>query len=199
MKQRSTHPYRTIVAAIGALSIAAASIAAPVPDNNRAQMQTRNFYPPTGLVSVVRDATRPYLNVENAGPAGYDLASGCISGDHAGTAGVHYVNFGLVGAHADNHMVDPAKPEVLIYEPLPFGRMRLVAAEYFIFADDWNSTHPGVGPDVMGQNMQLIPAENRFQLPATYILRVWAWKDNPNGMFSNWNPRTSCEYYQPPS
>jgi hypothetical protein len=24
-------------------------------------------------------------------------------------------------------------------------------------------------------------------------LHVWAWKDNPNGTFTNWNPSVSCD------
>jgi len=24
---------------------------------------------------------------------------------------------------------------------------------------------------------------------------VWAWQDNPDGMFVDWNPRVSCEEY----
>jgi hypothetical protein len=27
---------------------------------------------------------------------------------------------------------------------------------------------------------------------------VWAWKDNPNGTFTNWNPTVSCENFNPP-
>ena len=26
-----------------------------------------------------------------------------------------------------------------------------------------------------------------------YELHVWAWRDNPNGAFVDWNPRVSCE------
>jgi len=29
-------------------------------------------------------------------------------------------------------------------------------------------------------------------LPAFYTLHVWAWKDNPNGLYADWNPRVNC-------
>ena len=29
--------------------------------------------------------------------------------------------------------------------------------------------------------------------PAFYELHVWAWRDNPSGVFVDWNPRVSCE------
>ena len=36
-------------------------------------------------------------------------------------------------------------------------------------------------------------APNRFGLPPFYELHVWAWRDNPNGSFVDWNTRVSCE------
>ena len=34
-----------------------------------------------------------------------------------------------------------------------------------------------------------------FHLPgaALYELHVWAWRDNPNGTYVDWNPKVSCE------
>jgi hypothetical protein len=26
---------------------------------------------------------------------------------------------------------------------------------------------------------------------------VWAWRDNPQGTFANWNPNVSCDGYNP--
>jgi len=39
--------------------------------------------------------------------------------------------------------------------------------------------------------------ELAFGLPAFYALHVWAWKDNPNGTFVNWNPAVSCDAFNP--
>jgi hypothetical protein len=33
-------------------------------------------------------------------------------------------------------------------------------------------------------------------IPAFYELHVWAWKNNPSGMFTDWNPNVSCEDYR---
>lgn len=27
-----------------------------------------------------------------------------------------------------------------------------------------------------------------------WLLHVWVWKHNPNGMFEDWNPNVSCEH-----
>jgi hypothetical protein len=45
----------------------------------------------------------------------------------------------------------------------------------------------------MGQLLHLFESPNRFGLPAFYTLHVWAWKDNPLGTFTNWNPTVSCD------
>ena len=38
-----------------------------------------------------------------------------------------------------------------------------------------------------------VDSPNRFGLPAHYELHVWAWRENPNGTFVDWNPLVSCE------
>jgi hypothetical protein len=102
--------------------------------------------------------------------------------------GIHYVNGDLVG----DKELDVNHPEIILYEPLPNGQLRLTGADYLVIADDWNATHKDP-PELMGQLFHLFDAPNRFNLPAFYTLHVWAWKDNPNGTFTNWNPDVSCD------
>jgi hypothetical protein len=52
-------------------------------------------------------------------------------------------------------------------------------------------------PELMGQLFHLFESPNRFGLPAFYTLHVWAWKENPNGTFVNWNQNVSCDAYNP--
>ena len=47
----------------------------------------------------------------------------------------------------------------------------------------------------MGQLFHFFDSPNRFGLPPFYTLHVWAWKENPNGTFTNWNPNVSCDAY----
>ena len=49
----------------------------------------------------------------------------------------------------------------------------------------------------MGQLFHFFDSPNRFGLPPLYPLHVWAWKENPNGAFTNWNPAVSCEAFAP--
>lgn len=148
--------------------------------------------PATGLVQEVRESTRPFLDVVTAESAGYGAFLGCTSGAQAGAMGQHFANPGLLGDGA----LDASQPEVLVYEPMNDGRLRLVAVEYVTIAEAWDANNP-MPPVLMGQLFHYNGSPNRYGLPPHYALHVWAWKRNPNGMFAHWNPRVSCEHYAP--
>jgi hypothetical protein len=146
---------------------------------------------PTGLVKEVLIGTRRYRDPQLAEAEGWMSVGSCVSSAEKGAMGVHYVNFGLIGDGA----LDPRQPEALVYEPKK-NRARLVAAEFIVTAEAWHATNPPeVTPVLMGQLFHRIDAPNRYGLPDVYVLHVWAWRDNPNGMFSNWHPKVSCESF----
>jgi hypothetical protein len=146
---------------------------------------------PSGdLVEAVKESTRRFRDVKVAEEAGYSLMFGCVSGPDSGAMGLHYVNLQLVG----DGELDPAQPEIVIYEPQRDGRLRLIGADFLVFADAWHANHPET-PELMGQLLHLFESPNRFGLPAFYTLHVWAWKHNPNGTFVNWHPKVSCEAF----
>jgi len=46
-----------------------------------------------------------------------------------------------------------------------------------------------------GQTFLLIDAPNRYGVPALFFeLHVWAWRDNPQGNFVDWNDHVSCPH-----
>jgi len=145
--------------------------------------------PPAKLVQEVRDATRQFVNVNNAGPAGYAPIFGCVSGPDHGAMGIHYVNLTLVG----DGEIDAAHPEALIYEPMG-NRRKLVGVEYIVDAATWLASHNGAPPVLDGQDFQFVPAPNRFNLNSFFELHVWAWRENPQGAFVDWNNQVSCEH-----
>lgn len=143
------------------------------------------------LVQAVREATARFKSVTSvSGPGeGYELAFGCVSGGDFGAMGLHYLNSSLVG----DGEVDVAHPEIVLFEPTGDGHIRITGADYLVYAEDWEAKHPGQGPpQLMGQLFHLFDSPNRFGLKPFYTLHVWAWKDNPNGTFVNWNPDVSC-------
>ena len=42
-------------------------------------------------------------------------------------------------------------------------------------------------------SFQFVSNPNRYGLPAHFELHVWAWRDNPNGAFVDWNNNVTCE------
>ena len=138
---------------------------------------------PSPLVEKVRNATAQYLDVQIAIANGY-LPGPCVSGPNQGAMGVHFINGNLLGKE-----INAETPEALIYEPMRDGRMRLVGVEYITFASDW----VGEVPTLDGHLFHLSSAPNRYGIPAFYELHVWAWRDNPEGTFSDWNTHVTCD------
>jgi hypothetical protein len=142
------------------------------------------------LIHIVRQATERYKDVSAAEADGYALQFGCVSGSDSGAMGLHYVN----GAIVNRGELDPYHPQIVIYEPTRDGSLKLIGADFLVFADAWDKKGQGP-PELMGQLFHYFEAPNRFGLPAFYTLHVWAWKDNPNGAFVNWHPNVSCKQF----
>lgn len=144
------------------------------------------------LLRTVRQNTAKYKDVAAAELDGYALMFGCVSGPDSGAMGLHYVNLDLVASG----VVDVTRPQIVIYEPMPDGGLRLVGADFLVIASDWDKAHPNQGaPQLMGQLFHYFESPNRFGLPAFYTLHVWAWKKSPAGAFVNWHPNISCQSY----
>jgi len=171
---------RSTITFLAALLIPAAPIVATGQDDHQHSAPAR-------LVQIVREATRQFLDVNSAGAAGYGPAFGCVSGPDHGAMGIHYVNGPLV---IDGE-IDATRPEALIYEPTG-SRRRLVGVEYIVDAQTWLSNHDGP-PVLEGQLFQFVGSPNRYNLAPFFELHVWAWRDNPNGAFVDWNNNVSCE------
>lgn len=142
------------------------------------------------LVKLVREVTARFKDVEVAEAEEYVHILGCVSGEDSGAMGMHFANLSL----AFDDVLDPARPEIVLYEPTSNGRLRLTGADYLILAENWHKTHPPTEtPQIMGQLLHFFDAPNRFGLPPFYTLHVWAWKENPTGTFVNWHSRVSCD------
>jgi hypothetical protein len=140
-----------------------------------------------------RAHTAAFQNINVATHHGYSLltdAAGiaCIDSPGVGGMGIHYVKGSLVDDPAER----AATPELLVYEPLKNGRLRLVALEYVVIQSAWETAGNVRPPSLYGRQFTLTPAGNRFGLPAFYELHAWVWKRNPLGMFEDFNPRVSC-------
>jgi hypothetical protein len=148
----------------------------------------------SAVIDAVRDATARFKNVTSVdGPGeGYELNFGCVSGGDFGAMGLHYVNMTKVG----DGEIKVSEPEIILFEPTPGGGIRITGADYLVPVALWEANPDHTGPPMlMGQLFHLFESPNRFGLDPFYTLHVWAWKDNPNGAFANWNPDVSCSAF----
>jgi hypothetical protein len=189
---------RLLIGALAAIATIGSSAALARDDHGHGvtmQHQAPDHARRTGeFVKLVREATRRFHDPAVALAEGYAPQFGCVSGSDEGAMGVHFVN----GALVSDGELDPTRPELLVYEPMPNGRLRLIGADYLVFVDAWHATNTAT-PELMGQLFHLFDSPNRFGLPAFYTLHVWAWKKNPHGAFVNWHPQVTCEHVEPQS
>ncbi len=137
-------------------------------------------------LAAIRRATVRYHDLDVALAEGYEILFDCTVNPNnpAEAMGQHYINPALV-----DDVLELEKPEVLMYETLPNGRMRLVGVEYVIFQDAWTGEQ---APEFLGQTMALKNAVGVHPVPPFYEVHAWVWRHNPNGMFADWNPKVSC-------
>jgi hypothetical protein len=186
-----------LAAGVVAVSLWSLPARAQQDDHNHGQNSPKPMTPEqqkraNALIDEVRNDTFLFKTPADL-PSGYGLLFGCVSGDsNEGAMGLHYVNTDLV---FDGGVLNVKTPEIILYEPLPNGKAKITGADYVLMQADWDAKHPKTPPQLNGQLFHLIGFPNRFGLDAFYTLHVWAWKDNPNGAFTNWNPTVSCDNF----
>jgi hypothetical protein len=144
--------------------------------------------PSDTLVQLVRKGTSQYINVNNATAAGYGPFLGCVAGTDHGAMGIHYVNGTLLA----DLTLDPSQPQALIYEP-DNGKLTLVGVEFILDSASWLAAHDNVSPVLDGQVFNFVGFPNRFSINSFFELHVWAWRDNPQGSFVDWNNAVTCD------
>lgn len=134
-----------------------------------------------------RAAAEKYVDVQAALEDGYQPMFGCLTHGGHGAMGVHYIHAGRL----DDGKLVLDEPEALMYEPRPDGSLRLVALEYIVWEKDWPSLIP---PSFLGQRLRRKTSVGPHPVDAFYEIHVWHWRDNPSGLFSDWNPAVTCEH-----
>lgn len=162
----------------------------------------------------VRAATERFKDVKVALAEGYvrDPMNICetaeVMGKPAslGAMGIHFVKPDLLGITGPpNPRVDGtgihtdfSKPAVLIYEPQADGSLQLVAVENLVFRKAWEAAGNKSAPTFHGQVWDAMtddPAtkvDEAHMFEPHYDRHVWLYRDNPNGMFAQFNPNVSC-------
>lgn len=153
----------------------------------------------------IRQVSAAFHELDSATAAGYTVwspnpATELCPSNTEGRMGYHRVNVSLRGAAsnpaAGDAVIDLEHPEMLLYEKMANGKMRLVGVEYIVFKAAWEAAHGAGAPPPTILGVPLILSSHPFpggsgNIPH-YELHVWVWSPNPLGMFYPWNPNISC-------
>lgn len=166
----------------------------------------------------VRSATDRYRDVKVALAEGYvpDPMNICDTAEMMGkpaalgAMGIHYFRPDLLGiAGPPDPRIDGTgthtdfrKPAILIYEPQEDGSLELIAVENLTFIKAWEAAGNTAPPSFHG-----VPYDRMADDPATeldeahmfephYDRHVWLYRENPNGVFAQYNPEVTCEHHK---
>jgi hypothetical protein len=137
-----------------------------------------------------------------------ETAAGMGRDPALGAMGIHYFRPDLLGITAPpNPRVDGSgthtdfrRPAILIYEPQADGSMELVAVENLVFEAAWRAAGHSAPPSFHGvayDHMADDPStaiDEAHHFEPHYDRHVWLFRDNPNGVFTPFNPNVSCEH-----
>lgn len=139
-------------------------------------------------IADIRAATARYHDVSLALRDGYVPVGHCEEAAGLGAMGSHYLHPGL----AADTVVDPRRPEVLLYESQRNGRLRLIGVEYFVADADQDLATDDDRPSLLGHEFDGPMLGHEPGMPVHYDLHAWVWRHNPSGTFAIWNPRVDC-------
>lgn len=169
-------------------------------------------------LATIRAATQRFQNVDVALAEGYvrDPTDMCDTADmmgrpaEYGAMGIHFFRPDLLGITAPpNPRVDGNgthtdwnRPSILIYEPQADGSLRLVAVENLVFQAAWHAAGHAERPTIHGR-----PYDSMADDPATpideahgfaphYDQHVWLYRENPRGLYEQFNPNVSCAHHR---
>ena len=162
----------TLVAACAAEAPVAPEMPALRAANTRADAEGAR------ALAALRRATARYHDLKAATDDGFVFLHGCESRPDEGPVGAVYVHPGRLDG-----VIDPTMPEALIYEPGENGSARLVGVELAVPYVAWTNAQP---PEFLGAAFQ---PEDEF---GVWGLHIWLWRQNPEGLFAESNPRVSC-------
>lgn len=145
--------------------------------------------PRTTSLDDTRRATARYHQVNVAIADGFVPTPECAAHPTQGGMGIHYVNPARIADPA----VNAREPEILLYEPGPDGKLRLVGLEWFAVDPDQNLATDHGRPELFGVPFDGPMPGHDPDMPVHFDLHAWTWKHNPAGTFATWNPTVTCK------
>jgi len=165
----------------------------------------------------VRAATERFQDVSVALAEGYvrDPADICDTAEMMGrpaalgAMGIHFVRPDLLGLsemtdgriNGNGTHTDFLQPSILIYEPQANGSLALVAVENLTFRAAWEAAGNSQPPSFHGVQYDLMEDDPATAIDEAHVFvphydrHVWIYRDNPNGVFAQFNPAVSCAHH----
>jgi hypothetical protein len=132
------------------------------------------------MIEEVREITKAFTNHSAALNAGWNnQMSPCVQHPTEGGMGVHFGRMEFFDGRV-NHL----EPQVLLYLPHGNGQMEFLGVEYIVPFAVLPETQPA--PQLFGQHYH-----KNHEL-GIWALHVWTERENPKGMFYDWNPTVNC-------
>ena len=148
--------------------------------------------PPAGLSgkerAIVLKATKRLEDVDVALAAGYLPTENCSELVGVGGMGYHFLNPTL----ASDSVVDPKRPEVLLYNEDANGDLELIGVEWFVADPDQDPATDGGRPSLFEHPFDGPMLGHEPGMPVHFDLHAWVYTDNPTGQLSAWNPNVAC-------
>jgi hypothetical protein len=169
-------------------------------------------------LEAVRAVTERFRDVNVALAEGYVRDPGNLCDEatmmgrpaELGVMGIHFFRPDLLGitgppnpkVNGTGTHTDFSKPSILIYEPQADGSLALVAVENLVFIKAWEAAGNKQPPTFHG-----VPWDRMEDDPATsideahmfephYDRHVWLYRENPNGVFAQFNPNVTCKHHK---
>jgi hypothetical protein len=150
-------------------------------------------------LAAAKAATASFADISAAKAAGYIQVTQFVPG-----LGLHLANLGI-----PDTAFDPARPQLLLYEPNGSGGYTLVGVGYMFRhgsedppvgfaggADVWHYHTdlcflPGGLVTITQSGAECRSRNGVFQKQTDWLLHAWVWKANPDGVFTESNPTVS--------
>ena len=132
-------------------------------------------------LAALRERFAGFTDIAAARAAGYtEQITPCWYHRDRGGQGYHFGRTDLIDGN-----VSLLEPELVMYEPNADGTHQFLAVEYIVPFSEWTAAEP---PEMLGRQFM------RNEGLGLYVLHVWIGKDNPNGMYDDFNPNVSCQH-----
>lgn len=165
-------------------------------------------------LDAVRKATERFRDVKVALAEGYlrDPGNVCDAAEmmgkpaKLGAMGIHFFRPDLLGitgppsprVSGTGTHTDFNQPSILIYEPQKDGSLELVAVENLVFISAWEKAGNTAPPTFHGVTWDRMVDDPTTEVDEAHMFEphydrhVWLYRDNPAGIFAQFNPNVSC-------